>query len=406
MLNFSCVKPIKTVYTVLEERDALDLLKDDLITVATKEIYSEGRPRREVQRDIKSKERAIEQLSSQYQGNGLSQEQIRQCLYSIGDNHAFLRANRDPCEKMIGYLKEFFHPTQSSDPLSSLAIRSGRGGARLSHDHSKQYAYVLQSLTLWREILHDMFHLWSLAEQDLLSDKVPYRLRDTGQGLNRVQGAPKTSRMMHLILNKAQRSVGTWIGSSVIHMGDHNVPNALLFIDKYTQIYRILLPICNTISKIPELAQKPALRKYIEEEYGSVENCRKEILGDFFRHGFDGSGADNFFDAGSCIDGRLTSAWNWCSSLEKKRYFHIFLLTGERSAMSLRCKMLTHCRVRGFRRRMVALSSSPRGSLICTTIPWRRPACSCPKLYLAVITHLGADSLTRSAAQNRRNTGE
>jgi len=35
-----------------------------------------------------------------------------------------------------------------------------------------------------------------------------------------------------------------------------------------------------------------------------------------------------FFDAGSCIDGRLTSAWNWCSSLEKKRYFPVFLLTG------------------------------------------------------------------------------
>ncbi len=28
--------------------------------------------------------------------------------------------------------------------------------------------------------------------------------------------------------------------------------------------------------------------------------------------------APDFFDAGSCIDGRLTSAWNWCSKLEKK----------------------------------------------------------------------------------------
>ncbi|KAJ2934265.1 hypothetical protein H1R20_g2808, partial [Candolleomyces eurysporus] len=322
------LQPIKTVYSVLEEHDALDLLRDDLITVATQEIYSEGRLRREVQKDIRSKERAIEQLSSRYERRGLSQEQVRQCLYSIGDNHAFLRANRDPCDRMITYLKEFFHPTQAKDPLSSLAIRSGRGGARLSHDHSKQYAYVLQSLTLWREILHDMFHLWSLAEQDLLSENVPYRLRDTGQGLNRVQGAPKTSRMMHSILNKAQKSVGSWIGSSVIHMGDHNVPNALLFIDKYTQIYRILLPICNTVSQIPSLAQKPGIRKYIDEEYGSPEKLTKEILGDFFRHGFDGSGADNFFDAGSCIDGRLTSAWNWCSSLEKKKYFHVFLLTG------------------------------------------------------------------------------
>ncbi|KXN92353.1 UPF0652 protein [Leucoagaricus sp. SymC.cos] len=328
LLNFSCVCPIKTIHLVLEKHDAVDLLRDDLITVATKEIYSEGRTRREVQKDIKAKERAIETLSSKYARNGLSQEQVRQCLYSIGDNHAFLRVNRDPCDQMIAYLKQYFHPTQAKDQKSSLAIRSGRGGARLSHDHSKQYAYVLQSLTLWREILHDMFHLWSLAEQDLLSENVPYRLRDTGQGLNRVQAAPKTSRMMHTILHKAQKSVGTWIGSSVIHMGDHNVPNALMFIDKYTQIYRILLPICNALRQIPGLAEKAALGSYIENEFGSVENLIREILADFFRHGFDGSGADNFFDAGSCIDGRLTSAWNWCSMLEKKRYFHVFLLSG------------------------------------------------------------------------------
>lgn len=62
--------------------------------------------------------------------------------------------NRDPCERMIIYLKDNFHPNQAKDPKSNLAIRSGKGGARLSHDHSKQYAYVIQSLTLWREILH------------------------------------------------------------------------------------------------------------------------------------------------------------------------------------------------------------------------------------------------------------
>ena len=199
-----------------------------------------------------------------------------------------------------------------------------------------------------------MFHLWSLAEQDLLSETISYRLRDTGQGLNRVQSAPKTSRMMHAILNRAQKSLGGWVGSSVIHMGDHNVPNALMFIgtsshmnlfpftrcrhntpwmqpkktDKYSQIYRILLPICNTLSQLPTLYKSPALRAYIDAEYGSLDALYLEILGDFFRHAFDGSGADNFYDAGSCIDGRLTSAWNWCSSLERKRYFHVFLLTG------------------------------------------------------------------------------
>jgi hypothetical protein len=193
-----------------------------------------------------------------------------------------------------------------------------------------------------------MFHLWSLAELDLLSENVPYRLRDTGQGLNRVQAAPKTSRLMHSILHKAQTSVGSWVGSSVIHMGDHNVPNALIFIglchykstllnpgskltnvpDKYSQIYRILLPICSTLSQISNLAKNSGLHGYIDSEFGSSENLIREILCDFFRHGFDGSGADNFFDAGSCIDGRLTSAWNWCASLEKKKYFPVFLLTG------------------------------------------------------------------------------
>ncbi|TFK66561.1 hypothetical protein BDN72DRAFT_823216 [Pluteus cervinus] len=329
LLSFTCVRPIRTVHAILEEHGALDLLRDNLITTATLEIYAKGRSRREIQKEIKAKERAIETLAIKYQRRGLPQEDIRQCLYSIGDNHAFLRANRDPCEQMIGFLKAYFHPTTAKDSSTNLAIRSGRGGARLSHDHSVQYAYVLQSLTLWREILHDMFHLWSFAEEDLLSDRVPYRLRDTGQGLNRVQAAPKTSRLMHTILNKAQKSVGSWVGSSVIHMGDHNVPNALMFIDKYTQIYRILLPICNALAQIPTLAKsKPALKAYIESEYGSADGAIVEILGDFFRHGFDGSGADNFFDAGSCIDGRLTSAWNWCANLEKKKYFHLFLLSG------------------------------------------------------------------------------
>ncbi len=56
--------------------------------------------------------------------------------------------------------------------------------------------------------------------------------------------------------------------------------------------------------------------------------CHRLLPQDFFRHAFDGSGADNFFDAGSCIDGRLTSAWNWCNRLDKKSYYPLFLLCG------------------------------------------------------------------------------
>ena len=42
---------------------------------------------------------------------------------------------------------------------------------------------------LWfrREINHDMFKLWYLAESDLLAEGNAYRLTNTGQGLNRVQ---------------------------------------------------------------------------------------------------------------------------------------------------------------------------------------------------------------------------
>ena len=56
MLNFSCIKPIETVYTVLERHGVVDVLRDNLVTIATGEIYSEGRSRREIQKDIKRKE--------------------------------------------------------------------------------------------------------------------------------------------------------------------------------------------------------------------------------------------------------------------------------------------------------------------------------------------------------------
>ncbi|KAJ3061437.1 hypothetical protein HK102_009117 [Quaeritorhiza haematococci] len=193
---------------------------------------------------------------------------------------------------MIGYLKRYFSVDKPESGYS-LAIQTGRNGARLTHDHSKQYNYVHQSLSLWREIQHDMFQLWMLAEQDLLSPTTSYRLRDTGQGLNRVQQSPQVSRMMHTILHRAQQRCGYWVGSSVIHLGDHNVPNALMFIDKYTQIYRILLPIVRVLERLGELYDgDKGVRKYIEETFGGVEKARKDILVDFFRYGFDGSGAE------------------------------------------------------------------------------------------------------------------
>jgi hypothetical protein len=38
------------------------------------------------------------------------------------------------------------------------------------------------------------------------------------------------------------------------------------------------------------------IRDYVESVYGSVERCRAEILQDFFKHAFDGSGGSNPFE--------------------------------------------------------------------------------------------------------------
>ena len=155
------------------------------------------------------------------------------------------------------------------------------------------------------------------------------------QGLNRVQQAPQVSRAMHSILNKCQRQIGSWVGSSVIHLGDHNVPNALMFIDKYTQVWpeqacalcsllaadrlllhsskvrhsedittyqairnlcamvsasgyvtytgdlraflqvpRILNPVVLVVDGLPDLCKDKQVKAYVDSTFGSVEQCR------------------------------------------------------------------------------------------------------------------------------------
>ena len=94
------------------------------------------------------------------------------------------------------------------------------------------------------------------------------------QGLNGVQQAPGVSKAMHNILYKCQRQIGGWVGSSVIHLGDHNVPNAVMFIDKYTQVSTMLAPrshpstssmvICRLMSF--GMAQNIAVRLYLPDD--------------------------------------------------------------------------------------------------------------------------------------------
>ena len=145
-----------------------------------------------------------------------------------------------------------------------------------------------------------------------------------------MQRCPRVAFVMQNILQQVHSSLSeSWVGSSVVHLGDTNVPNAFIFIDKYTQVSRILAPIVTVLDTLPVLcSNNSAINRYVCRLFHSVPLCILEILQDFFVHAFDGSGGNNSFSAGSCIDGRLTSAWNWCSSIEKKKYFPIFLLCG------------------------------------------------------------------------------
>ncbi|KEG04162.1 conserved protein, unknown function [Plasmodium vinckei vinckei] len=358
LLSFDCVSPIKTVYDLLKnKKNGFQLLKDDLIKKATMEINAKG-SRNEIQKQIKQKEEAIKYLSRKYSNNSnknifrinipifsnqnldendtnenqeleyLSSEEIERCLYSLCDYNTHIKMFCEPCEIMIDYLKTYYDP-HNKDPHYSLSIEAGRHGSRLTHSHNRQYMYVLQTLYLWKEIGEHMFFLWACAENDMLDFKNPYRLMDTGQGLNRMQSGHKVLSAMKKILHNVQKKLGGWVGSSMIHMGDTNIPNTFMFIDKYTQVPRILNPIVICLRKIDELYNStPSMKNYINNEFKGAQNLKMMITCDFFRHAFDGSGGDNFNEAGSCIDGRLTSAWNWCSKIEKKVYFPIFLLTG------------------------------------------------------------------------------
>ncbi|ODV96008.1 hypothetical protein PACTADRAFT_49430 [Pachysolen tannophilus NRRL Y-2460] len=330
-MEFDLYKPIKTVYSYLnskEDKKSLNMFDDILIVNATAEISPQGKSRNQINREIKLKESAIETISNRYSSsNGFSKEEIKQVLYSIGDFNAYTNSNRKPILRMLTKLEKFPAESVKSGKSYNLGIMFGIKGSRLTHDHSKQYHYVHQSLQLWSLIMREMIHLWYLADDDLLSES-KYSLQSTGQGLNRVKASPQVLRYMHKILSECQQNCKTWIGSSVIHLGDYTVPNSLFFLDKYIQVPRILIPVDLSISKIEELAQDKFIKKYIEDQFGSTQDLEKIILQDFFSYGFDGSGTNDFYSSGSCIDGRLTSAWNWANEVSKKPYYKFFLLSG------------------------------------------------------------------------------
>lgn len=327
-MEFHLFRPILTVETFLEirgENSSMNLFNDKLVLYATSHISPVGKSRSQINRLIKQKESAIETLASKYSNKFYTKDDIRQVLYSIGDYNAFINMNRRPVMRMLERLEVFRQPEIANK--YSIGIQYGRDGARLTHDHHRQWHYVQQSLTIWSIIQREMIRLWYIADSDLF-DGSSYRLASTGHGLNRIKACPNTYKEMHKILSECRSKTDVWIGSSVVHLGDDAVPNALFFLDKYTQVPNILIPFDQALLKINELVKSDSyLLEYINKEYGSVDDFKLTILQDVFAHMFDGSGADNFYMSGSCIDGRLTSAWNHCNEISKKKYYNVFLLT-------------------------------------------------------------------------------
>lgn len=61
--------------------------------------------------------------------------------------------------------------TSRSSLYSGYSSSFSGGGACLSHDHGTQFRFVLQSFTLWREIMSNMPKLWLLADYDMTHEQ-------------------------------------------------------------------------------------------------------------------------------------------------------------------------------------------------------------------------------------------
>ena len=330
-LGFSAVTPIKTVKSEAIAMGIEDLLEDEDLALATTPV-----PRlryiSDLNKALRRKDITVKNMIQEYsipvrRGIGNTRERVEQLIRSIDDCNCYHRDNCDTIVELTELLEENFSPDNIETDLA-LTIDEGSEGSRLSHNHAQQYQYVLQSLTLWKNITANMYKLWLTMETDLLDSENDYTLTNTGQGFHRLQQSKRLFAAMDDIIKTTKEQVDVWIGSDKVHMGDHQVPNGFLFIDKYAQISRIINPILCTLDEINAIAKDKEHKEFITSLWSSPDKLKKIILCDFFKHAFDGSGGSNDLDAGSCIDGRLTSAWNWCSTIKQKSFYPIFLLAG------------------------------------------------------------------------------
>ncbi|KAI9908658.1 hypothetical protein PsorP6_016375 [Peronosclerospora sorghi] len=114
VLGFSCVRKIRTVYDVLKERDALEMLQDARLAAATMVVASDGKSRAQIQRQLKQKARAIRALTTTYASRA-NNVCTRSQTISI---HLYFE--RDPIDCMLTLLATHVDP-ENEDADWSLA---------------------------------------------------------------------------------------------------------------------------------------------------------------------------------------------------------------------------------------------------------------------------------------------
>ncbi|KNH05524.1 hypothetical protein XU18_3495 [Perkinsela sp. CCAP 1560/4] len=338
------ISSIQTVYDFCDSRGMTDLLEEKSLPLCVTPVPRIAN-RDLLNKALRHKGAVVRGVIRKYTSRGISESDVERALYSIADIKQFDIENSQPIRDLLRRIKANFSPFRIESEELNLGILANSERSRLTHSHEQQFFFVVQTLTFWRNIL-DRFHgIWATAEAEMLDSTNSYTLRDSGQGLQRIQtNCVKTFEEIQSVLAhtieevvgeeywtnhetpKRENSTGKWIGSKKIHIGDEQVPNGMFFLDKYTQICRILNPIVRVLEFIER--EDAFTATFIRTKWQSGAHLTRLILADFMRQGFDGSGGDTWDDAGSCIDGRLTSTWNWCNEIAEKEFYPIFRLAG------------------------------------------------------------------------------
>ena len=63
--------------------------------------------------------------------------------------------------------------------------------------------------------------------------------------------------MQRMLSKLHAQANGKWVGSNAVHLGDNDTPNAMVWMDKYTQVPRILNPLIAAVRGLDDPNPNP-----------------------------------------------------------------------------------------------------------------------------------------------------